>query len=258
MRPEFSPEPVAPQVIHHPLLAQHYAQQAARIAHSPSSAQAQSDRGRRGHPQGATGASPPTLEEAEEIRLHAERSRARLGAVRAAVGQLADLTCSVAGSLEQTPIGTNSHRANERILRSAAGAAKDIVSHAEHAGEPLFNVNQYYLSGRTLAASSRSALAAYGSTRRPTTNSPDPPLVQRALEVVEIHLTGFHGVLNRLQDLAENGPHSVEGASEVVKSIRETLTSLESVVDDARDRGLRPPLEHQGQPGTQRNVDQFA
>ncbi len=241
MRPEISPEPAVPQVGHHPLIAQLYAQQTAKVAHSPSSEQAQGDRGRRGQSENTTGSSPSDPAVDSQHAANVELSTRRLNVAEETVGQLADLITSIVDSLRESPIGLQSHRANHRILLSAAGAAKDIIEHAQSAGKPLFNMNVTLLSGRTLPATSRSALAAYSASHRRSGNSPDPPSVRRAFQVIEIHLVGPKGVLNTLQELADNGPFASEDAANSVGKVLEILHNLSEVVTDAKARLRDPP-----------------
>jgi len=246
METRVSNDHIAPAAIQSPLLVSHLAQQASRVSESPSSSRTSEDRD--SHPQHGRGISvySESKDEIDTRLVELKNSLDKIWAFKNTIGQLTDLLESVSLTLAQTPLGPVSNRTNQRLIRSAAGAAKDIISHAELNGEPLFNVNQHYLSGRVISAFAQSAISAYSqNTRMRDSRSNDPPLVRMAIGVVNTQIVGQTGILISLQRLAEFGPHSSDRARTAINQEKLRLVGIDNVLDEAKTRGIDPLLNDQ-------------
>ncbi|QYK52289.1 MAG: hypothetical protein KF824_08465 [Fimbriimonadaceae bacterium] len=256
METRVSNDHIAPAAIQSPLLVSLHAQQVARVNESPSSQKPSSERDPNQNFERGFMPLGESKEQYDARILQLQNSLDKIWAFKSTIGQLTDLLESVVTTLAQTPLGPVSNRSNQRLIRSASGAAKDIISHAEVNGEPLFNVNQHYLSGRPISAFAQSAISAYTqNTRMHDYRSNDPPLVRQAFGVVKSQIVGQNGVLLALQRLAEFGPHSSDRAKEAVNDEKLRLVSVDHVLDDAKARGVDPLLENPTQSTDRQTVD---
>jgi len=256
METRVSNDHIAPAAIQSPLLVSLHAQQAGRVNESPSSQKPSSDRDANQNQERGFLVLGESQEKFDARILQLQKSLDKIWAFKSTIGQLTDLLESVVTTLAQTPLGPVSNRSNQRLIRSASGAAKDIISHAQVDGEPLFNVNQHYLSGRPISAAAQSAIYAYAqNTRMHDYRSNDPPLVRQAFGVVKSQIVGQTGVLLALQRLAEFGPHSSDRAREAVNDEKLRLISVDSVLDEAKTRGIDPLLDNPSQSANRQAVD---
>ena len=191
---------------------------------------------------------------AEQVEQKLKVAAARVETVRAALGQMADLLESVRESLKRVNPSQGSPKHLERLLRTTANTAEDIVDHARLHGEPLLGTGHRmsyvdrvadHVTLHAITSYSRNA-QAFADTK----HNADPPLIRHALQTASAFISGSAGVLAALEHLASNGPYSISQADEVLATAQQTVEGLKNMLADARIRDVDRPLRELKTPGS--------
>jgi hypothetical protein len=222
-----------PLHIQQPIFVQQQAVRASTVTESPNSRKTDSDSSRKpffteSSPSGGAGPGDP-----EALSPELQAAQNRLESAKSTLHQLRDLLDGVIEGVSANGYGPNANKDNQRLLKSALSAAKEIISHAESNGEPTFRIQSAEIGRRQLHGSVQKAIAAYGAatTYTPSTTK-DPSLVRQAMSIVQIHITGPNGVLADLQSMSESGPHGTSRVRSALEEAQKTLDGLQEVIGD--------------------------
>jgi len=177
---------------------------------------------------------PSEPADAREVTEVDGRTRGRISVALGAVAQFTDLLVSVHEAAFANRDLPGSELANQRLLKSAHAAARDMIDHARFDGEPIFAPP----SPRTSLRGGSAAYVAQAAAYRAATRS---SAAEHELETIRQVLASPGGLIDELLPLAESHTN-VESLGDRILAMHRRAVELaealgEAALSDSRQSG---------------------